>query len=1022
MRDDKEQSMMVRELDIACLARELYGLRAVAHRLPGERDHNFYLVTEAGQDYVFKLSHAGERPELLDLQHGVLEHLAARLPSIPLPRLCFTAMGEPVASVADGVGGTRYVRLLTYVPGTLLAHTRPHTPALLHALGALVGAVDRALHDFTHPAAHRILKWDLTRAAWIGDYIGSIERPDRRALVERVLALFDEQVKPALSTLRAGVIHGDANDYNVVVGDGVGGDDYRLGLIDFGDVLHTPIVCGLATAVAYAALGMADPLAAAAHVVAGYHAAFPLTEADLAVLYPLVLTRLAVSVTNAAYQQTVEPGNPYVTVSEEPAWAALEQLLGVHQRLAHYAFRHACGFPPCPHADAIVRWLADNASALRPVVDPDPRNGAVAVFDLSVASPDLAGMPEPVDMAALARLLSGRLREAGAPIGVGRYDEARLLYAGGRYEEPGADGPERRTVHLGLDLFMAAGSPVFAPLDGVVHSVADNAAPLDDGPTIVLQHTVADGRLTFFTLYGHLSRAALDGLRPGLPVARGACIGTIGDAAINGGWPPHLHLQIVADMLDRSGAFPGVARPSQRALWLNLSPDPNVIVGIPTDRFPPATLSVERIQAMRARHIGRSLSVSYRRPLKIVRGAMQYLYDEDGRAYLDAVNNVAHVGHGHPRVVRAGQEQMAVLNTNTRYLHDNLVRYAERLCATLPAPLGVCFFVCSGSEANDLALRLAHAHTGRHDLLVVDVGYHGNTALLAGISPYKFNGPGGEGPPPYVHTVPMPDLYRGEHRYGDDGAGEKYARRVEEAIGRIQRGGGGVSAFIAESLLSCGGQITLPNGYLPEAYRHVRGAGGVCIADEVQTGFGRVGTHFWGFETQGVVPDIVTMGKPMGNGHPLAAVVTTPEIAASFDNGMEYFNTFGGNPVSCAIGLAVLDVLADEGLQAHALAIGAHLMDQLRALMTRHTVIGDVRGRGLFVGIELVLDRTALTPASAQASYVANRMRERGVLVSTDGPFHNVLKIKPPMVFTRANADLLVATLDDVLADDTAHA
>jgi 4-aminobutyrate aminotransferase-like enzyme len=263
----------------------------------------------------------------------------------------------------------------------------------------------------------------------------------------------------------------------------------------------------------------------------------------------------------------------------------------------------------------------------------------------------------------------------------------------------------------------------------------------------------------------------------------------------------------------------------------------------------------------------------------------------------------------------------------------------------------------------------------------------------------------------------MPDVYRGTYKSSDQQAGKKYAHYVEAAVQQHQ---GEVAAFICESLLGCGGQIVLPDGYLKEAYRHVRNAGGVCIADEVQVGFGRVGTHFWGFETQDIVPDIVTMGKPIGNGHPLAAVVTTPEIAASFNNGMEYFNTFGGNPVSCAIGLAVLDVIADEQLQANALKVGQHLMDGLRKLMDKHPLIGDVRGLGLFVGIELVLDRATLAPAAAQAAYIANRMREHAILLSTDGPFHNVLKIKPPLVFTAANADFLVSTLDELLTENGA--
>src|SRR4029453_9157296 len=284
--------------------------------------------------------------------------------------------------------------------------------------------------------------------------------------------------------------------------------------------------------------------------------------------------------------------------------------------------------------------------------------------------------------------------------------------------------------------------------------------------------------------------------------------------------------------------------------------------------------------------------------------------------------------------------QMAVLNTNTRYLHPAIVEYAGRLTATLPEPLAVCFFVCSGSEANELALPLARAHTRGTDVIAVQGGYHGNTQGLIDVSSYKFDGPGGSGPPSWVQTVPLPDDYRGLYRRDDPRRGERYAGHVRHAVEKIQERRGSPAAFLCESILSCGGQIELPPGYLEAAYRHAREAGAVCVADEVQVGFGRVGTHFWAFQTQGVVPDIVTLGKPIGNGHPLAAVVTTREIAASFANGMEYFNTFGGNPVSCRIGLAVLDVIRDEGLQQRALVLGERLMLGLARLSERHEIVG----------------------------------------------------------------------------------
>jgi 4-aminobutyrate aminotransferase-like enzyme len=424
----------------------------------------------------------------------------------------------------------------------------------------------------------------------------------------------------------------------------------------------------------------------------------------------------------------------------------------------------------------------------------------------------------------------------------------------------------------------------------------------------------------------------------------------------------------------------------------------------------------DEILAMRRRLVGPNLSVGYRRPVQVVRGAMQYLFDETGRRYIDGYNNVPHVGHCHPRVADAADRQMRALNTNTRYLHESLGQYAARLTATLPEPLRVCYLVNSGSEANELALRLARAHTRRRDLIVLDAAYHGNTTTLIDISPYKFNGPGGAGRPPWVHVVPVPDVYRGPHKIGDSRAGVKYADAVSGSLEALRATGAGPCAFIAESCPSVGGQIMLPPGYLAAVYGHVRAAGGVCIADEVQTAYGRTGAYFYGFEHQHVVPDIVALGKPIGNGYPIGAVVTSPEIAASFDNGMEFFSTFGGSTVACATGLAVLDVLEDEGLQAHAQRIGAHLLARLRPLIEQSPLVGDVRGSGLFIGVELVRNRDTLEPATTEASDVVNHLRDDGVLIGTDGPHHNVLKIRPPMPFTIEDADVLVSALASRLA------
>jgi 4-aminobutyrate aminotransferase-like enzyme len=475
------------------------------------------------------------------------------------------------------------------------------------------------------------------------------------------------------------------------------------------------------------------------------------------------------------------------------------------------------------------------------------------------------------------------------------------------------------------------------------------------------------------------------------------------------------------DLLEKGADFPGVALPSQRAVWTSLSPDPNLLLRIPADRFPPEEPSAAETLAARRRVLGPNLSVSYRRPLKIVRGFAQHLYDECGRAYLDVYNNVPLVGHSNPRVVRAVQEQSALLNTNTRYLHDTILRYAERLTRRLPDPLRVCYFVNSGSEANELALRLARARSGGEDVIVLEHAYHGHTTTLVDLSPYKFDGPGGQGKKDWVHVALLPDTYRGRYRRDDPQAGPSYARHVAAIVERLSAEGRRLAAFLAETLPSVAGQILLPPGYLGEAYRHVRAAGAVAIADEVQTGFGRLGEPFWAFESQGVVPDILVLGKPIGNGFPLGAVATTREIAAAFDNGMEFFSTFGGSPVSCAAGLAVLEEVEDQGLAEHALRLGRRLVDGLLRLQDRHAVIGDVRGRGLFLGVELVRDRASLEPAAEEADYVVNRLRERGVLTGTDGPHHNVLKIRPPLVLANEDADLFLETLDEVLTEDGAQ-
>jgi 4-aminobutyrate aminotransferase-like enzyme/Ser/Thr protein kinase RdoA (MazF antagonist) len=1002
------------ETDAALVARRLYGLEAEARALPGEFDDNFRISTEGGRAFVLKAMHPAREPGLVEMQCSALAHLAARAPRLPVQRVVPTVAGESWTFVPGPDGAPRLVWMLTWLPGTSLAEARPRRPELLRELGRLLGEMDDALAGFEHPEAHRDFKWDLSRALVVRPVLGCVADPARRALVERVLARYEAEVVPALPRLRRSIVHGDANDHNVLVGDFQGVDRPVTGLLDFGDMHHGILVGEPAVAAAYALLGQADPLAAAAAVVSGYHEAFPLEEAEIALLWTLAAARLAVSVASSAVRAGEAASDPYVTVSEAPAWEALERIDRVSPRLAHYVLREACGLPPVPAGPSVASWLAH--APVAPVLDVDLRTSPCLVFDLSVGSALLGADPRAAETGPLTERLFGEMKRACVAVGVGRYDEARGLYVSRLFGAGGRATDERRTVHLGIDLFAEPGTTVRAPLAGVVHLLANNAAPQDYGPLVVLRHETGDGT-PFYTLYGHLSDDTLPALAVGRRVEAGEAIARVGSPPANGDWPPHLHLQVILDLLGAGADFPGVALPSQRAVWTSLSPDPNLLLRIPADRFPPEEPSPADSLAARGRLLGRNLSVAYRRPLKIVRGFAQHLYDECGRAYLDAYNNVPLVGHSNPRVVRAVQEQAALLNTNTRYLHDTILRYAERLTRRLPEPLRVCYFVNSGSEANELALRLARARSGGEDVIVLEHAYHGHTTTLVDVSPYKFEGPGGRGRKEWVHTAPLPDTYRGRCR-DDPQAGPRYASHVGAIVDQLRAEGRRLAAFLAETLPSVAGQVVLPPGYLAEVYRHVRAAGGVAIADEVQTGFGRPGEHFWAFEAQGVVPDVLVLGKPIGNGFPLGAVVTTREIAGAFDNGMEFFSTFGGNPVSCAAGLAVLDVVEDEGLQERSRRVGRRLGEGLRELSDRHPILGDVRGCGLFLGVELVRDRASLEPATEEADYVVNRLRECGVLTGTDGPHRSVLKIRPPLVLPDDDADLFLRTLDEVLAED----
>ncbi|MFK8016229.1 MAG: aminotransferase class III-fold pyridoxal phosphate-dependent enzyme [Gammaproteobacteria bacterium] len=985
-----------------------YRLAGSLSGLPGEQDDNLLLTTVSEQRFVLKIMHAGCSPTVVDMQCKLLRHINEQTSAPRVPHVIPDDAGSDY-SVIEIDGESRLMWLLEHVPGCTLNRLPALNHSDLEELGERLAQLGQALGGFDHRHARREQRWNLTQAGDLADHCGAIEGPTRE-IARSVLTRFDEALLGRLLRLPAQVIHNDANDHNLLYhGDGL---RHRFAaLIDFGDAAWQPAICELAIAAAYVTMNGDDPIGACASLLRGYARVRPLTDSEIELLPLLIKARLAVSIATSSERQRANPDDAYIVVSQAAAKRLLMQLHDVPEALFVVRLRQATGRAGLSWGARVSRYI----STAQPFPAIDVGGDSALVLDLGVGSTLLGANPANANQPALTARIDASMREAAVAVCVGRYLEPRLLYESSSFGADAHPCEPRRTVHLGLDVFCVAGTQVRAPLGGTVHRIANIAQPLDYGPMVMLRHHMPDGE-SFYTLYGHLDLRSTQALSEGQTVAAGEALARVGSPPENGGWPPHLHLQLILDDLDLAEQFPGVCVAEQTAAYSALSPNPAALLGIGEASKVDATNDHHQLHRRRDTVLGSALSLAYDEPLHMVRGFGAYLYDAQARAHLDIYNNVAHVGHSHPHVVDAVSRQVALLNTNTRYLHRNILDYAERLTAYLPNPLSVCFFVNSASEANELALRMARLHTGRRDMMVAQGAYHGHTSALIDMSPYKYAGPGGAGRADWVHEVPVADDYRGEFRRDDPDAGAKYAGQVSNAL-RALPPDQAIAGFIAETLPSVGGQIVLPDGYLSAVYAAVRDHGGLCIADEVQTGFGRLGDDFWGFSDQHVVPDIVVLGKPIANGFPMGAVVTTPGIARSFDNGMEFFATFGGNPVACAAASAVLDVVESENLQQNAAQLGAWFLQQLAELKDRHSIIGDVRGRGFFLGIELVHDRTTLAPAPDVARYVSNRLRDARILAGTDGPLHNVIKMRPTMVTTRLDLERVVDTLNTIFSD-----
>lgn len=989
------------------IALQHYGIQGEFSILPGEVDFNFKVKTREGTSYILKISRPDADRTYLEYQQKLLVHIAQADAEIAVPKLVPNNSGEEITKAANRNGDVRMVRLVTWVDGRIYHSVNPQLDGLRESLGASCGKIATALQNFDHPYAQRDFDWDIAQSLWTTEFTHLFSKEQRE-----IITYFQERfrsVQPSYKQLRKGVVHNDANDHNVIVTEDVLEPKVKA-VIDYGDAICTQYINDVAVACAYAVMDTNDPVTAALPLVKGYHEYFPLQEKELEHLYIAIAMRLIISVTKSALNKQKEPHNAYLQVSEKPAWELLRKWRDSNAQLAYYSFRAVCGYAPHPNHDKFEKWAKDQEFTIKDIFPETDKNGFYNI-DLSVSSKWLGHENDYADPVRFQFKLDQLQAAHPDKMLAGGYLEPRYFYDTPAFYHQGNNGLEYRTVHMGVDFWAKDKTSVHAILDGEILTAADQGYVKGYGGLVIVKHH--ENELEFFTLYGHLSKSSISHLKVGDTVKAGDKIGALGSFSENGNWIPHLHFQILLDHLSLKDDFPGVGYYSKLSVIKSLCPDPNLL-------FRSKALNSQNIESnrdlldYRKKHLGKSLSLQYEKPLQIVRGSGVYLIDQYGRRYLDTVNNVAHVGHENYRVVKAGQEQMALLNTNSRYLHPQINTLAKHLLDTLPKELSVLHFVNSGSEANELAIRMVKANTSSDQMIVSEVGYHGNTNACIDISSYKFDGKGGSGAPEHTHVFPLPDVYRGKYRGND--RSEKYAQEVQKLIDKIHRKDKKVGAVIIESIISCGGQIELPKGFLSAIFKMVRKAGGLCISDEVQVGCGRVGEAFWGFQLHGAVPDIVTIGKPLGNGHPLAAVACTPEVAEKFANGMEYFNTFGGNPVSCAIGTEVLKVVKEYKLQENAKIQGDYLKEKLWSLAKKFPILGDVRGRGLFLGFELVdFDRN---PLPEQANYLKNRMKDFGILMSTDGPDNNVLKIKPPLVFNGENADTLLFYLEKILAED----
>jgi len=991
--------------DALRIAETLFGITGTATELGSQQDRNFLIVADgpgsgaephAPQKFVLKIHNPAFSATELHAQEAGTTFLSERGMTVPL---LVPGVDGKIRQEWASTKGTLPVRLLTFLAGPSLQSQGFLAPEVIRALGTLSATAALNLRDFSAEGLDRLLQWDLRQAE---NVIAHLEHwVTDAALRNRLLAVAasaSSHLAPLKPALRLQVIHGDITDDNVICTVAPNGHRIANGLIDFGDLGMGWLVAELAVTVS--SVLHHDPLSpfAALDAIVAFDAIVPLLDEEISALWPLIALRGAVLAVSGEQQIGTDEGNNYAAERMEAELRVFTSASSVGWAEAEAAIRHALGrpvtpFPETPSLTAMIPGLSAETAE---------------ILDFSVTSPLLA------DGAWLETDVEDRLAADALtrkPFAVVPFGRSRLT----RSARLSRTAPE--SVPLITEVFLAGGSPVVAPGDGVVTIVGTGT----EGAQQMILHT-AFGEIRIggidSVLGNDITAATSVAVPVAVPVAAGQRLGTARTLSAS---PAHAVAPQSTPKISRvsiqwlsisGGDIPPFVPQSRLPGWSQLTRDPATLLGLaPQEQVRSPAAEQER----RAHVMAGAQEKYYEQPPQIERGWQELLIDTTGRAYVDMVNNVTSIGHAHPRFTKAITEQLQLVNTNNRFLYAALADLSERLIEESPDPsLDTVLLVNSGSEAVDLALHLAKLHTRRDGIVALREGYHGWTEASDAVSTSAFDNPFAlASRPSGIHIADIPNTYRGTHTGTD--AAARYAGDLSELLDSGDGPGENLAAFISEPVIGNAGGIVPPVGYLANVYEAVRARGGLCIADEVQVGYGRLGSHFWGVQQQGVVPDIMTMAKAMGNGYPLGAVITRRDIAESLAREGNFFSSAGGSPVSCIAGLTVLNVIRDEGLQANAEAVGQRLAARLAELATRHDIIGAVHGMGLYMGIELVRDRATHEPAIEETTAICERLLALGVIMQPTSERQNVLKIKPPMCLSVASANFFVDALDEVL-------